>query len=331
MIESLTLIHLSKESTPTSGLEEKLHSVQNSDGGRVFVLGTCQRTLLFGYGQRPLRTLTQVADTLGLEEDALLSDCDVHQGHSAYRFLLEVLLGLKSQVLGEYEIVGQFRRAYQRFCTLGNVHTPLLGALEKLLKDAKEIRSKHLLNIGQQSYAGITRKLCQSNLSAGSDLLIVGSGELAHEFLRIAVKKFNVTLTARNLERGEHLAQCYGVKFVPLTELSTFALQFKGIVNTVGAENLMLFGPEFFNQWQEVQTSEKLFIDLGAPSSIQTHLASAAGVYRLDDIFKLSEVFGEETRLKIAAAQSAAHELASKRAERHSDQVLPALEELNFA
>lgn len=301
-------------------LAPHLENVQATLGGSVFAMATCQRTILFGHGPAALDGLSSIARQAGVDEDALLGECDLHQGPHAYRFLLEVLLGLKSQVLGEYEIVGQFRKAYQDFAGEKDLQTGLLTLLEKLLKDAKEVRSKHLLNIGQQTYASITRRLCQTRIPAGSKILLVGSGELAHDFIRIATKKYDVTIMARNTVRAGELAELYGASALPLSKLPEVAHQYACIVNTIGVSDLTLFNQEFFELWGALHTT-KLFVDLGAPSSIQSNFTNEDALFRLGDIFKLSESVNAQTKAKLAAARSAAIQLAMKCAKRHSCEV----------
>lgn len=294
-------------------------------------MATCQRTILFGHGPAALDGLGTIAKRAGVDEDTLLGDCELHQGPHAYRFLLEVLLGLKSQVVGEYEVVGQFRKAYQDFSQTRGLQTALLTLLEKLLKDAKEVRTKHLLNIGQQTYASITRRLCQSRIPTGGKLLIVGSGELAHDFIRIATKKFDVTIMARNTVRAGELAELYGANVAALSELESTAHQFECIVNTIGVSDLILFDQAFFNRWTKLHPEAahgRLFVDLGSPSSIVSNLSSDGALFRLEDIFKLSETVNAQTKAKIKAAKSAAVQLAMKCAKRHSCEVPKNWEEL---
>ncbi len=331
MIESLNLIHLNKESTLAERIAPHLEDLQQYLGGGVFAMATCQRTILFGHGPAALDGLGEIAKRAGVDEDALLGDCELHQGPHAYRFLLEVLLGLKSQVMGEYEIVGQFRKAYQDFSQTEGLQTGLLTLLEKLLKDAKEVRTKHLLNIGQQTYASITRRLCQSRIPAGGKLLLVGSGELAHDFIRIATKKYDVTIMARNTVRAGELAELYGARVAPLSELESMAHSFECIVNTIGVSDLILFDQNFFDRWTALHPAAnhgRLFVDLGSPSSVICNLSSDAALFRLSDIFKLSETVNAQTKAKISAAKSAAVQLAMKCAKRHSCEVPKNWEEI---
>src|SRR5690606_32390758 len=112
---------------------------------RSFVLRTCQRTLVLAYDRSPFEDRAPVPHTL-------LS------GSDAYLFLLETICGLKSKLIGENEIVGQFKEAYKMYAQSTLKDTRLLAILEKLFKDAKDIRTQYLIGISQKTYASLTRK-----------------------------------------------------------------------------------------------------------------------------------------------------------------------------
>jgi glutamyl-tRNA reductase len=82
MIKNLTVINL------------KANSHASVSDGEVFVLKTCQRTLVLGIGEAPF---------LHLREDALREDIitDIFEGKDAYVFLLETICGLRSEVVAE--------------------------------------------------------------------------------------------------------------------------------------------------------------------------------------------------------------------------------------
>jgi glutamyl-tRNA reductase len=124
-----------------SGFEPTLEVASSA-----FILKTCQRTILVSYEEIKIINL---------------NDCDsyeVKKGKASYLFLLEVICGLKSKLLGENEIVSQFKSAYKEFIKTENLNTQLLLIIEKLFKDTKEIRTKYLIGLGQKTYASITRR-----------------------------------------------------------------------------------------------------------------------------------------------------------------------------
>jgi glutamyl-tRNA reductase len=134
MIQNLTVINL------------KANSATSPSRGDVFILKTCQRTLILGIGEAPFLHLRKNA----LKEDVIT---DIFEGINAYTFLLETICGLRSEVLAEYEVVSQFKDAYQEFLKLPERHNHLIQVLEKLFSDNKKVRTDHLTEIGQLTYA----------------------------------------------------------------------------------------------------------------------------------------------------------------------------------
>ena len=102
-----------------------------------FILKTCQRSLVLAFNCSPFKGQE-------LPANELLSSSE------AYLFLLETICGLKSKLIGENEIVGQFKEAYKTYAQIENKDTKLLLILEKLFKDAKDIRTQHLIGISQK-------------------------------------------------------------------------------------------------------------------------------------------------------------------------------------
>lgn len=315
MIKNLTVINL------------KANSHANPSKGDVFVLKTCQRTLVMGVGEAPF---------LHLRENALREDVitDIFEGQDAYVFLLETICGLRSEVVAEYEVVGQFKDAYQEFLKTPERNTHVMMVLEKLFQDNKKVRTDHLTEIGQLTYAGIARKLIHTAVNDG-DVLVLGSGTLAEDLIKLLKKKHNVFISARNLARVEELSSAYGLESIPWSAKETYA-KFPFIVNTIGADDVLfdeIFFSEFFGD--KIHSSPiaqmKLFIDLGSPSVIETNLTETDGVLRLEDIFRQSAKLNIEKMEKVHRAKTEIAQLAEKRAKPILSSTPFDWEELQFA
>ena len=297
MIKNLTVINL------------KANSHAEPSEGNVFVLKTCQRTLVMGIGEAPF---------LHLRENALREEVitDIFEGHQAYIFLLETICGLRSEVVAEYEVVGQFKEAYQEFMKSPERNSRIAFILEKLFQDNKKIRTEHLTEIGQLTYAGIARKLIHNAVSDG-DVLVLGSGTLAEDLIKLLKKKHNVFISARNSARVQELSSTYSLEAIPWNDKLTYT-KFPFIVNTIGADDV-LFDDTFFSLFftkkfpQSLSQQMKLFIDLGSPSVIETNLTESEGVLRLEDIFRQSAKLNIEKMEKVNKAKSAILHLAEKR------------------
>lgn len=297
MIQNLTVINL------------KANTTTNPSKGNVFLLKTCQRTLILGIGEAPF---------LHLKDNALKQDVitDIFEGKAAYTFLLETICGLRSEVLAEYEVVGQFKDAYQEFLKLPERHNHLIQVLEKLFFDNKKIRTEHLTEIGQLSYAGIARKIIHNAVNDG-DVLVLGSGTLAEDLIKLLKKKHRVFISARNQARVLELSQTYGLDVIEWEHHRTYS-RFPFIVNTIGADNIIFthsFFTQFFqNKWSpSLHQQMKLFIDLGSPSVIETNYTEKDGVLRLEDIFRQSAKLNLEKMEKVNRAKELIALLAEKR------------------
>ncbi len=294
MLESLTVLNL----PAGTRIEEALY-------GDVFTLKTCQRTLILGFHQAPIKRVLEKAE---IEE---------YQGPEAYQFLLETISGLKSQVLGEYEVVGQFKRAYQEYLTLSFKQSQIIQVMEKLFKDSKEIRSLFLTEIGQLSYAGIARKILHRDITSVEfedgeepNVLILGTGDLSEDLIKLLKKKNKITVSGRNTTRLEFLRVQYDIEVVEWDNKKEFA-KASYIVNTIGS-NEIVFNDEFFLEWKE-NSANGIFIDLGSPSIINSKLKSHDGLIRLEDIFKESAKLTNEKMEKINKAHAHICYLVEKR------------------
>lgn len=297
MFKNLTVINL------------QANSIANNSSANVFVLKTCQRTLVMGFGEAPFSHLG--ASSL---KDEIITG--IFEAKEAYIFLLETICGLSSEVIAEYEVVGQFKEAYQEFVKIEARNTMLVSVLEKLFQDNKKIRTEHLTEIGQLSYAGIARKLIHTSVSDG-DVLVIGSGALAEDLIKLLIKKHSVHISARNNLKVLELAQTHGLKVVEWDDQKAYA-QFPFIVNTIGASRILfdqIFFDQFFGKSKSNAHSQqmKLFIDLGSPSVIETSLTDKDGVLRLEDIFRQSAKLNIEKMEKVHRAKQTIALLAEKR------------------
>lgn len=271
-------------------------SLQNEElMPHAFVLRTCQRTLVLSFDDHPFK-------------HSELPKNELVTGSEAYLFLLETICGLKSKLIGENEIVGQFKEAYQIYSATTLRDTKLLLVLEKLFKDAKDIRTQYLIGISQKTYASLTRKHFISKAKA-NHIIVVGSGALAEDLINQFKKKAKVSICARNEVRAKELAIAHGLSIIPWENRALLALE-PFVANTVGT-SAIIFDETFFKIWS--QQSRRLFVDLGSPSSIQTSFGVNEGVMRLDDIFKEGAIVEEQKQAQITLAKAAMISLTIKR------------------
>ncbi len=151
-----------------------------------------------------------------IADAATLSDLAAQAGHvlrgeEAYRFLLEVVCGLRSPLIGETEVAGQFRTTVADYiypATPWGSH--LAKTFKALFEDAKRVRDAHLKDLGSQSYGSVLRREVRGLKSVH----IVGAGHLVQEILPWVMKDgLQITIHARDVARARgELAQKLGVE-----------------------------------------------------------------------------------------------------------------------
>lgn len=262
----------------------------------TFVLSTCQRSLVLSFDSVPFKSQELPAHEL-------------FEGEAAYLFLLETICGLKSKLIGENEIVGQFKEAYKIYTAQTLKDTRLLVILEKLFKDAKDIRTQYLIGISQKTYASLTRRHLIQRARA-RHVVIIGSGQLAEDLINQFKKKAQVSICARNSARVQELARIHQLNIIPWENRSELVKE-AFIANTIGHQSV-LFDEGFFTEWMNLHT-ERLFVDLGSPSVIQTALTYDQGVVRLDDIFNEGAIVEGQKQQQIDLARQAMVNTTHKR------------------
>jgi glutamyl-tRNA reductase len=157
------------------------------------------------------------------------ADDEIFEGDDAVEFLLNVICGLKSPVLGETEVQGQFKQFISENILF---QRELRGWGEALLAQAKRIRLLHLENLGAGSYGSWLRKKIAPQSSVG----IVGSGHLVGEILPWFKQVERVTLFVRSIEKCNALKE-----LVPSLEVQA--------LDQVGSESQLVIAAPVSNQW----------------------------------------------------------------------------------
>ncbi len=239
------------------------HSIVKESGS--FVLETCQRTLVVSFGSN-----------LGRVDGA-----DTYVGSDAYSLLLEVICGLKSSIIAETEIVQQFKKTYREYISRPDRNSHLMKILERVFKDSKKVRANHLLAVGGRSYASICKKIVKQKSNA-KRILIVGSGALAKDIVKLCSKEYELHISARNEGTVKEIVEVSSVEVVPWGKQTDWD-QFKCVINTIGAKKI-LFDSDFFDRWITKHNKNAVFVDLGSPSTIDTSFGENENIFRLTDV-----------------------------------------------
>lgn len=149
---------------------------------------TCLRDIYFGVKPDP---------SLAIPSE---KNIECFEGVEAYKFLLQVVCGLKSPMVGETEVFGQYKNFVDSF----NADSSDSVIVKKILVDirnaSKKIRSEHLINLGAQSYGSLLRKKINFNDS----IHIIGAGQFVEDIAPwISKKSEDIFIHSRDVNKSK--------------------------------------------------------------------------------------------------------------------------------
>ena len=155
---------------------------------------------------------------------------EIYHDIEAEEFLIEVLCGLKSPLVGETEVFGQFKLWWQNLEN-ENFKNKFEARVQQIYSVVKRIREESLCGLGSQSYGSLLRKkISELKAHAGSDVCIdfLGAGQLVEEMVPWVEKKWKYRIWCRNPERIE------------ASDMGQKASSVKKMTDTDGVSNLLV-------------------------------------------------------------------------------------------
>jgi len=190
VIDQLVIVNLRHEA------REKMPAVLNG-----LEWQTCLRRILFLNANESASTIAAIENG-----EMTLPTVEVFRGPQAYRFLLEVICGLNSPIVGETAVMGQFKEFLLSTKFPKNHWGSFLRQLAtNLMIDGKRIRHNHLQGIGSQSYGSLVRQ----QIKGMPTVAVLGAGKLAREILPWLIGKTKVRLFYRNWQHAKDLLKEY--------------------------------------------------------------------------------------------------------------------------
>ena len=299
MIDDLVIINVPRGST--LNLPSRVSSLQWQ---------TCLRRIVFLHrNERPR-----------IPRDTKLN---MYEGCKAYQFLLEVICGLQSPLLGETEVMGQFRRFrndVQFPATLWGDYLRVLTT--DLLRDARTIRQQYLQGLGSQSYGSLVRKCVKGS----TGVALLGTGGLAEEILPwLNEKEIAVRLFYRSSIRARRLVDRY-----PSVTLSHFGM--KRASWTQKSSALIVAAPirsREIAKWIDLQeTKFSIVVDLRGEAE-EDPLNCGVPVVKLGELFDSLRNEQERVATRTSSALEEIEALSTCRVQR--PQISPPVSHLLYA
>jgi len=274
------------------------------------IVSTCNRTELYcEVGEGYDNALLQWMSTFhSLDTDKLEPYIYQYHENAATEHLFRVASGLDSMVLGEPQILGQLKAAFDTACANKSVKTVLGRLFQHGFTVGKKVRTDTAIGSNPVSVAFAAVSLSKQIFGDLSQMkaLMIGAGEtieLAARHLK-GQNIGSITIANRTLERAQALAKELGAKAVTIGEIPE-QLEFADIVVSSTASQLPILGKGATESALKKRKHRPIFmVDLAVPRDIEAEVGELDDVY-LYTVDDLKEVIDENRRSREEAANEA--------------------------
>jgi glutamyl-tRNA reductase len=275
-------------------------------------ISTCNRTELYlvvsDAVEAESAVLGMLASQAGIRLTELASAIYSHRNCEAARHLYRVTAGLESMIVGEAEIQGQVKRAYEAALAQETVG-PLTNHLFKAaLATGKRVRSETAVGERHVTLASVAVSLARELLGAlvGHEVVILGTGETAELTARALADSGGriVFVGNRRRDRAIGLARRYAGSSISFDRLPETLLRADIVVAATASPHVLLESGEIAEVMRERGGRPMLLIDLAVPRDVDGACAAIEGV-SLYDIDDLQAVIARNRGVRRAEARKA--------------------------
>ncbi|KKM08730.1 glutamyl-tRNA reductase [Clostridiales bacterium PH28_bin88] len=276
------------------------------------ILSTCNRTEVYAAVTDVEVGLAGVHEFLGQSCQKPVAEIRdylyTHTLYDAVRHLFRVASGLDSMILGETQILGQVREAYQIASEHGATNGVINTFFQQAITVGKRVRTETRIDQNPVSISYAAVELAKHALGdlAGRTVLIVGAGKMSELTVKhlVANGVTTVLVSNRSYDRAEALAQEFGGRAVRFDRLFEHMLNADIVISCTSAPRCVIFPPEVEAVMVQRQGNPMFMIDIAVPRDIDPQVGAIGGVtlYDIDDLQQVvDQNLAERKKLAVEA------------------------------
>ncbi len=270
----------------------------------VVLLTTCNRVEVYCAPERELTT-QEIAAALQARIGPMPAD-DLaafyrYEGADCAQHLFRVTSGIDSMVLGETEIFGQTKRAYEHARAHGGTGALLHRLFQRAFRVAKQVRTKTQITRGSVSVGSVAVELAEKIFGdlRGRKVLVLGAGETSERTLRALASRgvSDLRVSNRTPQRAEELAAEIEGLAVPFSNWLEQCREIDILISSTAAKKHLLLPDNLAPVIRERMDRPLFIIDIAVPRDVAPEVNELEGVY-LYDIDSLQSVANERMELR---------------------------------
>src|SRR5215469_14169712 len=279
----------------------------------ALLLTTCNRVEVYAVSEKRIST-DEIARCLVAETNRNPDNYALpfyrYEDNKCVQHLFRVASGLDSMVVGESEIFGQAKKAYESARTSGAVGPYLHRLFQRAFRVAKQVRTHTDIARGAVSVGSVAVELAQrifGNLSECA-VLVLGAGETSERTARALVSRgvTDLRVSNRSLDRAHYLAQAVGGRAVPFDNWAAQCREIDILLTSTASETSLLTRDILAPMLRERLDRPLFIIDIAVPRDVDPGVNEMEGVYLydIDSIRSVAEQSLVLRRQQVAAAEA---------------------------
>lgn len=256
----------------------------------LFILSTCNRTEIYGFGENAQQLIALLCSETKGDTATFNNLAYIKNGKQAIQHLFEVSAGLDSQILGDYEIVGQIKAAVKFSKERGFIGVFIERLVNFVLQSSKAIKNETAISGGTISVSFAAVQYIREKVIdiADKKIVLLGTGKIGRNTCKNLVDYLdtkNITLINRTEEKASGLAREMGLQYAAISELTTQLASADIILVATNAAQ-----PTILRKHLE-EKGKKLIIDLSVPYNVELAAQELANItlVNIDELSKLKD------------------------------------------
>lgn len=270
----------------------------------LFILSTCNRTEIYGVAADVSQLIDLLCAFTEGGEQTFRSLAYIKSGHKAIEHLFNVSAGLDSQILGDYEIVGQIKQAVKFSKERSSIGAFTERLVNSILQASKTIKNTTELSGGTVSVSFSAVQYLKQNVKdvEHKSILLTGIGKIGRNTCKNLVDYLpvkNITLINRTDEKASALANELGLHWAPYADLSEEVMKADIILVATNAQTPTIFAKDLEGH------GPKVIIDLSIPYNVELSAQELPGIelINVDELSKLKDKTLHKRKAEVPKAQ----------------------------
>ncbi|MBC7650918.1 MAG: glutamyl-tRNA reductase [Deinococcales bacterium] len=270
-----------------------------------FVLSTCNRTEIYGVASSPNSLIDLLCTQTVGNVETFKKMAYIKRGYEAIEHLFAVAAGLDSQILGDYEIVGQLKLAVKLAREYNCIGAFLDRLVNIVLQASKNIKNNTQLSGGTVSVSFAAIQFLKDNVLdiSSKKIVLLGTGKIGRNTCKNVVdylQTTNITLINRTEDKAVDLANELGLRTAPYTSLETEVFSADVVIVATNSDQPIIFKETLQH------SNSKVLIDLSIPNNVDPHCNELAHItlVNVDDLSKINDATLQNREAEVPKAKS---------------------------